>query len=129
MVHRLGGLIVPGKDAPSLRRGTGCSGRWTAVHSSRGLLLKKRYWIVTVLASPRVEAKLLQSDHGRVTLDEIREAVAFYNYEEARWDDHPIRCPRLFVDGRTNGGRRILVILGIEDEENGVWRLRSAWVK
>jgi hypothetical protein len=83
-----------------------------------------RVWIVELRASPRVLDKL--GARG-ITLEEVSQAVAFFSYDEATWHEDQERGRRLFCTGRTVGGKPLLIILGPDDLEDGIWHIRSAW--
>lgn len=76
-----------------------------------------------MIASDTVVAKL--GARG-ITLEEVKEAVCFYGYDHARWVEDAERGRRLAVKGKTEEGKPIFAILGIEDPSDGLWHVRSA---
>lgn len=77
-----------------------------------------------MLFDPQVADKLVTKHH--VTPDEVRQAVLFSSYRDARWHDHPVYGRRLIVRGHTDDQVPMLVILKPVDEEDGIWECRTA---
>jgi hypothetical protein len=68
-----------------------------------------RPWIAEVLFDPEVADKLVTKH--KVTPDEVKRAVLFFAYRDARWHDHPEYGRRLLVRGCTDDQVPILAIL------------------
>jgi len=77
-----------------------------------------------VLFDPKVADKLVRK-HG-VTPDEVKQAVLFSAYRDARWHSHPVYGRRLIVRGHTDDQVPILAILRPVNEEEGIWECRTA---
>jgi hypothetical protein len=77
-----------------------------------------------VIFDPRVADKLVTKH--KVTPDEVKQAVLFSMYRDARWHDHAVYGRRLLVRGYTNDRVPILAILKPVNEEDGIWECRTA---
>jgi hypothetical protein len=83
-----------------------------------------RPWIAEVLFDPQVADKLV-SKH-KVTPDEVKQAVLFSAYRDARWHNHPAYGRRLIVRGYTDNEVPILAILKPVNEADGIWECKTA---
>lgn len=77
---------------------------------------------LVVVISYRVEQKLINDHH--VTTDEVQEAVA--RRTTPRWAPNDQGVNRVLFYGTTDGDRRLRISLYPTDED-GVWRLGSAF--
>ena len=84
----------------------------------------QRVWIVDVLMSEDVEAKLAVKH--RVRRSEVEEAVTFGRYSSARWHQHDVYGERLLVKGRTSDGVELLVVLKPVNAFDGIWECKTA---
>ena len=87
--------------------------------------------MAVIVKSDSVRAKIAAEDHGYVTPAEVDEAALFCEGRGARWDDDPERGRRLIIRGTTAAGRSLLVVLypmNENDEDEGTWRLATAYV-
>lgn len=79
--------------------------------------------ITFIEVSDQVRSKII-SKH-RVTEDEVEEACE--DYIDASWDHDPERGLRLLVQGRTEKGRLLDIVLYPVDPAQGTWRLATAF--
>jgi hypothetical protein len=80
--------------------------------------------VTKVLCHPNVERKI-EVEH-QVTLQQVREAVAFRAIERCKWHDHPQFGRRLFAWGRTEAAVPLLVILKPVEGQEGTWVCKTA---
>lgn len=66
-------------------------------------------------------------DKHRVEVWEVEDVVFRDESAEDHWSRSRRHGRRLFVHGRTRGGRRLLVILRPINQSKGIWRCASAW--
>ena len=83
-----------------------------------------RVWIAEIVCSDRVAHKI-RTKHG-VDVHQVREAVQFYGYRDARWHVHPERGERLIVRGKDFTGKSLIVLLKPLDLDDGTFRLVTA---
>jgi hypothetical protein len=77
-----------------------------------------------VLFHPQVTDKLVTKH--KLTPDEVKQAVLFSAYRDARWHHHPVYGRRLIVHGYTDDQVPILAILTPVNEVDGIWECRTA---
>jgi hypothetical protein len=83
-----------------------------------------RPWIAQVIFTPAVESKLA-TKHG-ISAEEVKQAVLFSAFRDARWHDHPTFGRRLFVRGTTDEGIPVLAVLKVVNESDGIWECKTA---
>lgn len=77
-----------------------------------------------MIFDPLVADKLVTKH--KVTPDEVKQAVLFSAYRDARWHRHPTYGRRLLVRGYTDDRVPILAILKPMNEKDGIWECRTA---
>jgi hypothetical protein len=82
-------------------------------------------YITWIIFPPGMAAKL-SSKHG-LSVSEVRDTFELPNSpQRGTWNEHPEYGVRLFVEGLSSRGVRLLAILAPTDEPD-VWILRTAW--
>ena len=81
--------------------------------------------IYDVEITAAVNAKINSKKPG-ITADEVWDVCYHSSNHDARWHNDPNNGGwRLFVKGRTPGGRLLRIILHPVDVEQGKWRLKT----
>lgn len=87
--------------------------------------MSREFWIAEIRASDAVQDKIREKHN--VTVEEIRRWCVPVQYEWAGWHRHDLHGWRLLVETRDDQGKLIQVILQPIDENEGIWKLRTAW--
>jgi hypothetical protein len=89
-------------------------------------MARETVYIAQIVISARMAEKLASSGHG-TSAEEIRDTFELPGRPQRHeWNDHPEYGRRLYVEGLSPSGRRLLAILQPTSDPD-VFRLRTGW--